>query len=216
MIFDSFKEHILGQKQNSIDSSQATANEFIGVKDIRGSILYTRTNDIFAYVKVQSVSMSLLSDTEKRVFVQSLTTELSSETKPFRLIAIPRPVDISIVLDEYIDIYNNCTTPSQKELLKKDIAQLADFATSREVIERQYYIVLWESMRDDAERDLFKRAHEWVQKLGSCGVNAEVLTQENIILLCNLFANPSYAHLEDTEYETSMPLLSGLGMELEG
>ena len=46
-------------------------------------------------------------------------------------------------------------------------------------------------------------------------MNAEVLTQDAIMTLCNLFANPSYAHLEDNEYETSMPLLIGIDVGKE-
>lgn len=204
----------LKKKQESENNiAEATANEFIGVKDIRGSILYTRSNEVFTYIKVQSVSMGLLSGEEKKIFIYTMTNVLSNETKPFRLLAIPRPVDISVLLDEYMDLYNNCTVPEQKELLKKDITQLAEFATSREVIERQFFIILWEKYREDIEGELLKRAKEWTEKLGECGVNAEVLTQDAIMMLCNLFANPSYAHLEDNEYETSMPLLVGMDKE---
>lgn len=154
--------------------------------------------------------MGLLSDSEKNNFIRSITNELSSEHKPFRLLAIPRPVDISVLLDEYMDLYNECTIVEQKELLKKDIAQLAEFATSREVIERQYFIVLWEKYREEIEGDLLKRAKDWVHRFSESGVSAEILTQDAIMTLCNLFANPSYAHLEDTDYTTSMPLLAGL------
>lgn len=214
-----FFDKFLGSAEKSktgaaeTSASEATANAFIGVKDIRGSILYTRTNEVFSFIKLQSVSMGLLSDSEKRTFIHTLTNELSSESKPFRLWAIPRPVDISVVLDEHMDLYNGCTVPEQKELLKKDISQLADFATSRKVIERQYFIIIWERYREEIEGDLLKRARDWVQKLGTCGVNAEVLSQEAIITLCNLYANPSYAHLEDAEYETTMPILANIQKE---
>lgn len=198
-------------KKADVDAREATANEFISVKDIQGSILYTRTNEIFSYLKVQFISMGLLSETEKYLFVRNLTAEMSAETKPFRLLCLPRPVDISIVMDEYMELHASCTVPAQKKLLTQDINQLAEFATSGDVIERQYYIVLWEANREDAARDLLKRAAEWIGRFSACGVEAEILTQQAIIQLCNLFANPSYAHLEDTDYETTAPILRAEG-----
>ena len=84
-MFEALKGLLGKQEVNESSAAEATANEFIGVKDIRGSILYTRSNEVFTYIKVQSVSMGLLSAEEKKTFINTMTNVISNETKPFRL-----------------------------------------------------------------------------------------------------------------------------------
>ena len=46
--------------------AQMTANEFVNVKDIRGSFLYTRDGMALAYLKIFPISTELFSKNEKR------------------------------------------------------------------------------------------------------------------------------------------------------
>jgi hypothetical protein len=47
--------------------AQMTANEFVNVKDIRGSFLYTRDGMALAYLKIFPISTELFSKNEKRL-----------------------------------------------------------------------------------------------------------------------------------------------------
>ncbi len=44
--------------------AQMTANEFVNVKDIRGSFLYTRDGMVLAYLKIFPISTELFSKNE--------------------------------------------------------------------------------------------------------------------------------------------------------
>lgn len=45
-----------------------------------------------------------------------------------------------------------------------------------------------------------------------CSIPCDILKEKEIVRLLNLFHNPSYTHLEDTEYTAVIPLLEGGGM----
>ena len=53
--------------------AQMTANEFVNVKDIRGSFLYTRDGMALAYLKIFPISTELFSKNEKRLIAKQLT-----------------------------------------------------------------------------------------------------------------------------------------------
>ena len=45
------------------------------------------------------------------------------------------------------------------------------------------------------------------EKFTGNGIGCDVLTEKEIVRLLNLINNPSYTHLEDTEYSASVPTL---------
>lgn len=118
-------------------------------------------------------------------------------------------MDISALIDEDMRIYAESTDLIQKSLLSDEIGVYNHYAISGDVIERQFYLIIWEKMNDEAEHSLIKRAKELASKLSGCGVTAEIIDGQQIVQLCNLFANPSYAHLEDYDTAPSIPILSG-------
>lgn len=86
---------------------------------------------------------------------------------------------------------------------------MTTFALSGEVVERQFYIVLWEKADEGAEKELLVKAKDFVGNLDDCGIGSEILEQQNIVRLCNLINNPAYMHLEDTDFTPSIPILGG-------
>ena len=201
----------LFKKKPQSDKKVLTAQQFINVKDIKGRILYSKDNHVFCYIKIYPVSIDLLSENEKMNLCKSLSAELSSERKPFKFFAISRPVDISALIDEDMEIYAQSTDMVQKSLLSEEIGVYNHYALSGDVIERQFYLIIWEKMSEDAEITLIKRAKELISKLTACNVSAESIDAQQIIQLCNLFANPSYAHLESYDMNASIPILKEVG-----
>ena len=120
--------------------AQMTANEFVNVKDIRGSFLYTRDGMALAYLKIFPISTELFSKNEKRLIAKQLTVSLSSGQYPFQLLAVSRPVDISPLMAELSSTLTASSNIKQKELLKHEIVEMGGFALSGEVVERQFYI----------------------------------------------------------------------------
>lgn len=184
-----------------------TAQEFINVKDIRDKCLYTRDGLIFIYLRIHAVSIDLYSKAEKNTLIRQLTAELSDIQYPFKFMAVSRPVDISPLIADMqgqLKAADDC----RKELLRQEILQMSSYALSGEIVERQFYISLWEKQEEGVERDLYRRAILFSEKFTVNGIGADVLGEQEIIRLLNLMNNPSYTHLEDTEYTASIPLLA--------
>jgi len=196
-----------GRREQTVSVEQQTANDFVNVKDIKDKYLYTRDGHIVMYIKIDSISIELLSEQEKKQLCKSLTAELSSEQKPFKFLAVSRPVDISPLINEYTRIFGTTSDRKQKDLLRNEMLVMGNYALSGEVVERQFYIMLWEQYENSVERDISKRCYEFVSKFESSNIRCEILKQNDIVKLCNLINNPAYSNIEDSEFEATIPLI---------
>jgi uncharacterized protein YneF (UPF0154 family)/energy-converting hydrogenase A subunit M len=190
--------------QTELSDAQITANEFINVKDIKDRFLYTRDGQIIMYIKINSISIDLFSDTEKEQICRALTAELSSIRKPFKFLAVSRPVDISPLINEYTQLLSETNNQKQKELLRNEMMVMSNYAISGDVVERQFYIMIWDKYHENVEKDILKECREFVNKFESGNIRCEILKDQEIVRLCNLVNNPAYVQVEDTETITSM------------
>ena len=196
-----------GRREQTVSVEQQTANDFVNVKDIKDKYLYTRDGYIVMYIKIDPISIELLSEQEKKQLCKSLTAELSSEQKPFKFLAVSRPVDISPLINEYTRILGTTSDRKQKDLLRNEMLVMSNYALSGEVVERQFYLMLWEQYEYSVERDISKRCYEFVSKFECSNIRCEILKQNDIVKLCNLINNPAYSNIEDSEFEATIPLI---------
>lgn len=196
------------KKQDEINKNLETAQEFINVQDVRGNFLYSNDGYIFAYIKINPISIDLLSRREKEVLCKTLTSELSTEEKSFRFLAVSRPIDITPLISEYSNIILNTDNPKQKELLRHEMLVMSNYAMSGEVVERQFYIRLYEKFEEGIERELLKKINELASKFENSNIGCEILKEQGIIRLCNLINNPAYSHIEDTSFDAAIPFIN--------
>jgi len=194
-------------KEKSAPQTDA-ANEFINVKDICGNFLYTRDGLALCYLKLTPISIDLYSKTEKRNIVRMLTAEMSGTQFPFKFIAVSRPIDISPLISELHSLLMTSDT-KKRELLKAEITEMSNFAMGGDIVERQFYIVIWDKIHDGIERELMNRAKLMADNFNSCKIPCEILGQQDIVRFCNLVNNPSYTHIEDNAFEAAIPLIDG-------
>ena len=183
-------------KNDQINENQKTAQEFVNVKDIHDRFLYTRDGQIIAYIKIHPISIDLFSDSEKEQSSKVLTAELSSVQKPFKFLAVSRPVDITPLVNEYQSLLLETTDQKQKELLRHEIMEISNFATSGEVIERNFFIMIWSRYREGIESDLIKECKEMIQKFESVNIHCDIIKEQEITRLCNSINNPAYIYYE--------------------
>lgn len=205
-------KHKKSKNKDKEELAQITANEFVNVKDIRGNFLYTRDNLALAYLKIYPISTELFSKNEKRLIAKQLTVSLSSAQYPFQLLAVSRPVDISPLLSELSATLTSSSDVKQKELLKQEIVEMGAFALSGEVVERQFYIKIWDRVSDGVERDLLQKLKLLGGYFSDSGIQTEILEQQDIVRLCNLVNNPAYVHLEDSGINAAIPILESVGV----
>lgn len=203
------KKNGTNKKSQETDPAAVTANEFVNVRDISGKFLYTRDNMVLAYLRIMPISIDLFSKSEKQQIVRQLTANLSSADYPFQLIAVSRPVDISPLLSELSDTLTACGDGKQKELLKQEMVEMSSFALSGDVVERQFYLKIWDKAHENTERELLQKLKYLEGYFSDVGVRSEILEQQDIIRLCNLINNPSYVHLEDSDAEPAIPMIVG-------
>ena len=201
----------LFSKKPKEDPRKITANEFINIRDIIGNYLYTRDGYVFMYIRLQPISVDLLSSREKDSLINTLTAELSSETKPFQFFAISQAVDMSQLKDSLYGVLNDTTDNTRRSLINNEIKQITGFALSGEIVERQFFVIIWEKLTEENQLLLKRRANDMAYKFQSCGVSAEVLNQNQIYHLAKLFAHPQAGHLDldDSSFSASIPTLGG-------
>ncbi len=206
-----FFRRLFKWNDKKLHPKKQTANDFVNIKDIKGSLLYTRDNYIFSYIRLQPISIDLLSQNEKKILINTLTAELSSETKPFQFFAISQVVDMSKLKNSLYDVLNETSDNIRRRLINEEINQIATFALSGEIIERQFFVIIWERLTDDNELVLRRRVTELAYKFQSCGVSADVLNQNQIYHLVKLFAHPQSGHLDitDNDFTATIPIIIG-------
>ncbi len=188
------------------EAALQTAQQFINVRDVKDRYLYTKDGLVLAFLRIHAISIDLYSRAEKNTLIKQLTAELSDIQYPFKFIAVSRPVDISPLISDMQGMLKTADD-KRKELLRQEILQMSSFALSGEIVERQFYISVWDRYEDGVEKDLLKRASLLAEKFTSNGIGCDILTEKEIVRLLNLVNNPSYTHLEDTEFEASIPTL---------
>lgn len=186
---------------------QKTAQDFVNVKDIKDIFLYTNDNYVITYIKVQPFSFDLLTKSEKMLMTRKLTDELSQMNCPFKFIAVSRPIDIGPIVNQYNDMLLDSGDQVQKQLLRSAIRKLNEFSLSGEVVQREFYYMLWTNKTDDAY-ELKKTTKEFLEHFENAGLKGEVLHANGIIKLCNLVNNPAFATIEDTAVDANVPFIN--------
>lgn len=189
------------------NKDKTSVQEFINVKDIIDTFLYTRDNYVISYIKINPVRLELLSHNEKKSLCNILTTELSCDKDCWKFLAVSRPLDIFPLVQEYQDLKTDSEDPIQKDLLRKEIREISDYASSGEVVERQFFFMIWEQMHDGVEKDLQKRSISFANRFENSGIRAHILDKTEIIRLCNLVHNPAYITTEDMDVSPLIPTL---------
>ena len=185
------------------DTVVSTAQQEINILDIKNNLIYTRDN----LIKINSLNMQLFSKKELKNKIKDITSELSTETKEFKMTSIARPVDVGSLIDFLRNILNNSTDSIQKRLLRENIRETLNLTLVGDAVERQNLLIISEVLSDNAEQEIQKRAREIVQKFDNCGMKLEILNDQYLIQVCNSFTNMSVATKEDSDYQDYIPHL---------
>ena len=198
---------MFGFKKKDKNSITTTAQQEINILDIKNNLIYTRDNLIISVIKINSLNMQLFSKKELLNKVKEITSELSTETKEFKMTSIARPVDVGTLIDYLREILSNTTDSIQKRLLRENIRETLNLTLVGDAVERQNLLIISENLTDNAEQEIQKRAREIVQKFDNCGMKLEILNDQYLIQICNSFTNMSIATKEDSDYQDYIPSL---------
>lgn len=176
-----------------------SANNFLKIKDIR-QFLYKSDDTVLAYIKVYPKNCKLMSNEEQYIHSINLAAQFASENKRLKFYFTNRPVDISKIIDNQIRIMEKTTDNQIGYLLDQRLNSISQISTSGYSLECEIYIIIDEKESEYVEEEIIKRANDIIMKLNNVNYKSELLTEKEIIQLCNSYSNPENAYIEDQNY----------------
>lgn len=187
-------------------------NEFLNIKDIKENYLYTLDEQVISFIKVNPMNIELLSDKELESKMDLSSIEFSNEQYPYKIMVIPRAVDISDYIREQEELKDKLIDDICIEIINNRIISITEMIENKNIIENEFYIMIFESNKNNVEIELNKRANNWINRLKNCGLKSELLEERDIILLIKSFTIPEFARLEGTDYRDNIVQINRKGV----
>lgn len=198
----------LFQKNRKIQS----LNEFLNIKEIKNNYLYTLDGQVIVFIKVEPINIELLSDNELKSKMNLASIEFSQEKYPYKILVIPRAVDISEHIQEQENLKMHTADEVCIKIINDRIVATTQMVENKNIIENEFYIMLFDSNKENIEIELNKRINNWISRLKNCDLRADVLEEKEIILLIKSFTIPEFARTEGTDYSDNIVQIKRKGV----
>ena len=199
----------LYQKRNNATANNQSLNEFLNVKNIKENFLYTLDGQVIQFIKVEPINIELLTDDELESKMNFSSIEFSEEQQPYKILVIPRAVDISEHIEEQEELKRKIDDDVGIEIINNRIISTTEIVENKNIIENEFYIMIYDSNKDNIENELMKRANNWINRLKNCGYRSNLLYEREIILLIKSFTIPEFARSEGTDYDDNIVQIKG-------
>ena len=183
-----------------------TLNEFLNIKDIPKdkNYLITLDDQIILFLKVSPINNDLLSEDELESKMDLMSIEFANEQYPYKILVIPRAVDISEHIHEQEILKNNCDDDVSRKIVEERIKFTSNYVADKDIIENEFYLLIWAKNSENAELELNKRADNWINRFRNCELESEILNETDIILVVKSFTIPEFARKEGTDYRDNI------------
>lgn len=183
---------------------EQSLNEFLNVKNIKEKFFYTLDGQVIQFIKVEPINIELLTDDELESKMNFSSIEFSEEQQPYKILVIPRAVDISEHIEEQEELKRKINDDVGIEIINNRIISTTEIVENKNIIENEFYIMIYDSYKDNIENELMKRANNWINRLKNCGYRSDLLYEREIILLIKSFTIPEFARSEGTDYDDNI------------
>lgn len=191
-------------KQKVIDKKEASARKFVEGADAKGIYLYREDGYILCFLRIYPYNLNLKSEEEKRAETEALAATFRKDRKDFVYFTLPREID----LDKYKELlkkkYSQETNLGRRHILAAMMEQCSILVTNGENYEHQHFIKIWKkgNNKASAEEELRERILEFQSRYKNAGIECEILKEQEIVKLCNLYGNSLQAAYELIENNT--------------
>ena len=175
-------------------------NEFLNIADIKDNCITTIDGYIFMILNIKAQNFGLLSEKELVSRMNSMSVEFANERYPYKILVIPKIVDITETIREQEELKQKVDNEIFREIIENRINFLQDFVSDKEIIENDFFLIIWEKGSEKAKIELQKRANNWKNRLRNCELKSEILNKEELIYLVKTFNLPIYKN-EDNDYK---------------
>ena len=175
-------------------------NEFLNIADIEDNCITTIDGFILMILNIKAQNFGLLSEKELVNRMNSMSVEFSNERYPYKILIIPKIVDITETIKEQEELKQKVDNEIFREIIENRINFLQNFVSDKEIIENDFFLIIWEKESEKAKIELQKRASNWKNRLRNCELKSEILNNEELIYLIKTFNLTSYKN-EDNDYK---------------
>ncbi len=185
-------------KKKKLNKEDERVQDLINIKDSQEQVLYTKDNYIIGYVKVLPINISLLSKSEKRR-KRNLIKEKFNDEDEFEFFKISKSADLSQQINYLEGLARECDNSIKKMGLLESIRATSKYSQNGGMVDNEYYYMFRVKNKDShSEKDIKDKIYNFVNKLEECEMKAYLLTEKEIVDVCNLFCNPT-AYSDDFE-----------------
>lgn len=191
--------------KRTINNIEVPTRDFVDAVDVKGIYLYRKDGYILSYLRVYSFNLDLLPLEDKRAKTDMQAAGFKEDGKAFVYFTLPREIDLDRYKENLKKRYKRADTIGKRHLIENDMEQCAELTTNGENYEHQHFIRIWKqgsSDRVNAENELKDRINDFKRLYRNVGIKAEILQEQEIVKLCNLFGNSLQASFENVEAST--------------
>jgi len=175
---------------------QKTANDLVDVKDIKDIFLYTKTGYIIAFLILGNINIDLLSEEELETLTQRQAMSFEGDKDDFDYFTLPSQVNLDPTKEYLKSKHQETEDLGKRKGLSLMLREVTYLSTGGENFEHQHYIKIWKKIGSnlkDTQKELTIRANEFKERYVETGIPCEILKENEIIKMCNLFGNPQQA-----------------------
>ena len=177
-------------------SKSGFTEDWLPVRAIQNNMIITRDNYKVTGVKITPRNIFILDPGTQSNILIGLRNFYNTIDYEFWLVVADRPVDISVYMSQMQLLLNDTTSPAIRKLIMQDIEKGETFIRNN-VVDTEYFFLF---KGKDTEL-LQKQVRQMISGLGTCGLNASLISNEDLKLLLENFLNGG----SKTEFGTVMP-----------
>lgn len=187
-------------------NTRLSVQELLGIEDVRDGFLFTKTQKAIGFLRVQPISVALMTETEKEQLTRRITTELSPLRKPFTILLLSKPTDVKTIIEYLEGIKAETSDTLRRDCLTKTMKYLSSLSLSGQVLDRYAYVSFSAPSEETGElAELLRSAQK---AFDAAGIRSEILDSKGVLQLCALFYNPAGGNRALDPAETGVPVLS--------
>lgn len=175
------------------NKNDISLNEFLNIADItEEGYVITIDGYILMFLNIKPQNFDLLSEQELENKMNYMSVEFSNEQYPYKILIMPKILDISDNIKEQETLKQMINNDKFIQIINNRIQFLLNLVTNKEIIENEFYLVIWEKETEKSKIELQKRANNWMNRLRNCELKSEILSKDDIIYLIKFFNLQAY------------------------
>ena len=178
-------------------ASSPFTEDWLPIRSIQNNMIVTRDNYKVTGVKITPRNIFILDTEMQNNILIGLRNFYNTIDYEFWLVVAVRPVDISVYMSQMQLLLNDTSSPAVRKLIMQDIEKGETFIRNN-VVDTEYFFLF-----KDKNVDLLqKRVRQMINGLATCGLNASLVSNDDLRLVLDNFLNGG----STTEFGTVMPV----------